>query len=71
MTHSDSVNSVKNRHDGKLAAKLAVALGSFFGVAAYLVNGQDMVRAGISALIMGLGGWYLGTSVSAQPKGDD
>ena len=55
--------------DVRAATKLAIGTGIVAGLIVYLVNGQDVLRAGIAAFIWLAIGWYSGKVIfPAMPK---
>lgn len=49
--------------DVRATTKLAVGAGIVAGLVTYLVNGQDVLRAGIAASIWLAIGWYSGKAI--------
>lgn len=63
-------------YNARVATTLALDAGVVMGVVVYLVNGQDIARAAIAAVLCGLIGWYSGKALfpretSPAPKSDD
>lgn len=50
-------------YDARAAGKLSIGAGLVAGVIVYLVNGQDLVRAGLAAAFWIAIGWYSGKAI--------
>lgn len=56
-------------YDRIAAGKFAIVAGLVTGLFAYLVNGHDLVRAGVFALLSLAVAWYGGKVIFSQSAG--